>query len=306
MCTVGLHQQCARAEAEPTAAAQLSSLQRDGFVVIRGAVPPAACARARAAVLRELEHCKLTPEYRFWKRIVSPVNKPKHRYELLLLPTPPLEDAVRTVLSGCRSLYTSLVGTSGALVEFGAIVSEPGARQQDVHSDIPYSDHTLLFTTFLALQDVDASLGPTIVFPRTHTDQFHRRVRVANAEANAHAGGGEESLSLSLPRFFDLLMPDWLRLGGATLRPPFDELPHEQMTLRAGDVLIYDTRLFHCGGANCATAGDDDAKRRVLLQFSLLAPNPRTGQVDFEGAFVSLAPELEEQQRTLRSFLSTG
>ena len=76
------------------------------------------------------------------------------------------------------------------------------------------------------------------------------------------------------------------------------------MTLRAGDILIYDTRLYHCGGANCATGDDDEAKLRVLLQFSFLAPNPQTGVVDFEGAFVSLAPELEQQQRTLSSFLA--
>lgn len=304
LCTAAVHASLHEryAQAQPAAsltAMHLSSLERDGYVVIRGAVPPEVCARARAAALRELEKAKATPSFHFWKRIVSPINKPKHRYELLLLPTAPFEDAARAVLSGCRSLYTSLVTADGALVEFGAIVSEPGARQQDVHSDIPHSNQTMLYTTFLALQDVDRSLGPTCVFPATHTEDFHRRVRRANMEWSASAG---EEVSLSVPRFFDLLTPDWF--GGATLRPPFDEIPAEHMTLDAGDILIYDTRLYHCGGANCATAGDDDAKRRVLLQFSFLAPNPQTGRVDFEGAFVSLAPELEEQQRTLRSFFS--
>lgn len=299
---VCLHQQYATAQTAPTTATHLSSLHRDGYVVIRHAASPEVCASARVAVLDELEKAKRTPEYTFWRRIISPVNKPKHRYELLLRPTPPLEDAVCMVLSGCRSLFTSLVTTEGALVEFGAIISEPGARQQDVHSDIPFSDQTLLYTTFLALQDVDHSLGPTCVFPATHTEEFHRKARRANVEMQT--GEDQESLSLSLPRFFDLLTPDWLRIGKAALRPPFDELPVEHMTLCAGDILIYDTRLYHCGGANCATGDDDEAKLRVLLQFSFLAPNPKTGVVDFEGAFVSLAPELEQQQRTLSSFLA--
>ena len=304
LCTTAVfsHEWGARAqpesECESTTASHVSSLHRDGFVVIRGAVPPEMCARARAAALQELDVCKGTPSYHFWKQIVYPVNNPKHRYELLLMPTPPLEELVRAVVSEFRSLYTSLITPDGALVEFGAIISEPGARQQDVHSDIPFSDQTLLYTTFIALQDIDPSLGPTCVFPATHTEEFHARARRVSMEWAAGAG---EEVSLSLPRFFDLLIPDWL--STTTLRPPFDEIPAEQMTLRAGDILIYDTRLYHFGGANCATVGDDDAKRRVLLQFSFLAPNPQTGRVDFEGSYVSLAPDLEKEQRTLRSFL---
>ena len=72
-----------------------------------------------------------------------------------------------------------------------------------------------------------------------------------------------------------------------------------QRRVLPGDMLIYDTRLFHAGGANtCATAAgddDEDAKRRVLLMFSLLAPNPQTGRVDFTGSYVNLAPELDRE-----------
>ena len=297
---VSLHDPHALAQPAPTTA-HLSSLQRDGFVVIRGAVPREVCATARAATLRELDVCKGSMSYIFMKQILFPVDKPKHRYELLPPMYPELEAAVHAVVSGCRALYISLVTNDGALVEFGAVISEPGARQQDVHSDILYSDQTLLFTTFIALQDIDRSLGPTCVFPATHTEAFHRKARLAKMEWGA--GAGEEA-SLPIPRCFDLLKPDWLTPSGeVTLRPPFDEIPAEHITLRAGDVLIYDTRLYHCGGANCATAGDDDAKRRVLLMFSLLAPNPRTGRVDYQGAYVNLAPELEEEQRTLCSLL---
>ena len=32
--------------------------RRDGYVVIRGAVPPDVCARARSAILDELDVCK--------------------------------------------------------------------------------------------------------------------------------------------------------------------------------------------------------------------------------------------------------
>jgi ectoine hydroxylase-related dioxygenase (phytanoyl-CoA dioxygenase family) len=63
------------------------------------------------------------------------------------------------------------------LCELAALVSDAGARAQTLHPDTRDGDvdgnggsegHSLLFTCFVALQDVTEDMGPTWVAPRTH------------------------------------------------------------------------------------------------------------------------------------------
>ena len=73
---------------------------------------------------------------------------------------------------------------------------------------------------FVALQDITFDMGPTLVFPKTHT---------TGAEYNPHAA---------------------LKAGDTTLVP---------LTLAAGSVAVMDSRLVHCGGSNTATCGSTDS-----------------------------------------------
>ena len=81
------------------------------------------------------------------------------------------------------------------------------------------------------MQDVDESMGPTSVIPRTHTAEAHERF-------NTKDDGGRERVAL--------------------LR----ERPNHVGTLPTGAANLIDSRLFHCGGANTSP------RRRVLFYFS--------------------------------------
>ena len=76
-----------------------------------------------------------------------------------------------------------------------------------------------LLTAFVALHDLlDGQLGPTRMWPRTHTACFHRQLREG------------------------LAGPLALRARGSV-----------SMTMRAGDAAVMDSRLWHSGGANSSS-----------------------------------------------------
>ena len=85
---------------------------------------------------------------------------------------------------------------------------------------------------FLALHDVSAEMGPTIVLPRTHTEQAHR-------EFNCGSGLGAR-------------------------RALLNAAPHRIPCPRRGDGLLLDSRVLHCGGDSRAS------ERRTLFYFTFL------------------------------------
>ena len=88
-----------------------------------------------------------------------------------------------------------------------------------------------LYTFFIALQDVEDDMGHTTFLPRTQTPDAHL---LWNRDQKQ-----KERLIASLPAV--------------------------QSGLKKGDVVIFDSRALHCGGAN------DSNKRRVLFYFTLSA-----------------------------------
>ena len=66
-------------------------------------------------------------------------------------------------------LLTELVGDAGVLQEIACLISEPGSRQQPLHPDTPYTSSPPLYAAFVALQDIDVEMGPTVYLPGTHT-----------------------------------------------------------------------------------------------------------------------------------------
>ena len=111
-------------------------------------------------------------------------------------------------------------------------------------SKLSVGDLTLLFraypairvvlTAFLALQDIDARMGPTTLWARTHKASAHTR---------------------------------WYESKSALLR----EAAPRVALMRAGDMLIFDSRVLHCGGANVDAAGGgaEGGRRRAIFYFSL-------------------------------------
>ena len=65
--------------------------------------------------------------------------------------------------------------------------------------------------------------------------------------------------------------------------PYYDQNQPMQMTLKAGDAVLMDTRVMHCGGAN------ESDLSRMLFHFSMETTAERKGPVGFT---YNLAPEL--------------
>ena len=336
---------CDDAEEQRAAERAAAQLRRDGFVVLRAkgvlraeqrsadgaGAAGALLAGARASVLARLADQQGTAAYAL-QRVVSVVNKPGARYEVLLpdegapaallrgvlrehaafyaaalstemapggrdapppsqLPSPPSlslasssssSSSVSSATAAATAAVAAVSAEAALLVELGAIVSESGARRQDVHSDIPYAAGTRLFTTFVALQDVGEEMGPTLMYAGTHTGAFHAARPAPSLACRA---------SRALPRAIDLLLPSWLDVDGGC-DALFDDArpaPPARMTLRRGDAVVMDTRLHHCGGANRSAPG---APPRVLLQFSLLAPSAETGRAELGTAYTNVTDEL--------------
>lgn len=115
---------------------------------------------------------------------------------------------------GLGATLEELAGPDAELWELGVIVTEPGAAPQPVHFD---AAERCLYTAFVALQDVTYDMGPTHFWPGTNTTVAHRRFE-----------GDPQG-------FLDTLQP------AAPL-------------LKAGDSVLYDSRLLHCGGANVSSS----------------------------------------------------
>ena len=130
-------------------------------------------------------------------------------------------------------MLAGAVGEDAELFELAALVSDPGSPRQPIHPDTTYreGDGASIVTAFIALQDVNADMGPTAIIPRTHTAVAHERF-------NSRDDGGRERVAL--------------------LR----ETPNHLGVLGTGDANLIDSRLLHGGAAN------DSRSRRVLFYFS--------------------------------------
>ena len=108
----------------------------------------------------------------------------------------------------------ALVGPEAELWECAALVSEAGAPAQTVHGDTFWDSEPCLYTAFVALQDVDVELGPTLFFPGSHLS--------ATAQDDLEDDG-----------------PSAL-----------DAFEAEIGVMRAGACTLYDGRLLHAGQPN--------------------------------------------------------
>jgi len=140
---------------------------------------------------------------------------------------------VRTALEAVAQVVgpsiSRMLGSQAVLYELGALVADPGAPRQQVHPDTDWSPEAAAISCFVALQDIDETMGPTIFLPRTHTEVVHDVYHSTDAAD----------------------MQDLLR-----------HAPYRVALLRAGDCALFDSRLLHCASANVT-------HRRVVFYFSL-------------------------------------
>lgn len=167
------------------------------------------------------------------------------------------------VSSPVRYTIEALLTKKAVLQELSCLMSYPGSQRQVMHPDTPYGamgglskDEPVLYTCFIALQDVKEDMGPTVWLPQTHTQEAHDRFKDEQVPVN-----GEES--------------------------PKDELlrttPAKLGMLPKGACGIFDSRLLHCGGANRS----EDGTTRAIFYCSF--KNPKIG---YPGNPPSIRPEL--------------
>ncbi|CAJ1938092.1 unnamed protein product [Cylindrotheca closterium] len=148
--------------------------------------------------------------------------------------------------------YQNLLGKDAILREWSCLMSDPSSQRQVMHPDTPYQEEPVLYTCFIALQDIDLDMGPTTWMPETHVSQ----------------------------EIHDQFQDDTKSSGNNDLLSPKDELlmskPTVLGTISKGCCAIFDSRLLHAGGANTSTTS------RALLYCTF--QNPKVTNVGNPGS----------------------
>ena len=143
-----------------------------------------------------------------------------------------------------RQLYEQMVSEKGTLYDFAALVTEPGSDRQQLHSDMPFHTKPALYSIFVALQDVSMAMGPTVFLPGSIT---------ADIQSEFSSLGSRDDFCASQQPYFALL--------------------------KAGDLVMYDPRVLHCGSANLIAGGS------TRMMFNLGFRNPEfVGDMGYEGS----------------------
>ena len=189
--------------------------------------------------------------------IAPPASLVPCRWNLLLDMNEITRSAIHEALLKSFPVFEAVCGSQATLCDLSALVADPGSTAQQLHFDTRYSDaegsdeevettlpkkkkqnvqrQKRLVTAFVALQDVSAEMGPTLIVPWTNTKHSHEEV----AE-NQHEEGASVLEAIS-------------NTGTACV-------------LQKGDMVLMDSRTLHKGTANVSRT------RRVLLDFAFMRP----------------------------------
>ena len=178
------------------------------------------------------------------------------------------------VNSPVGATISSQFGKEATLHEFSCLMSDSGSQRQVLHPDTPYVDDgrgAVLYTCFIALQDVTMDMGPTTWLPRTHTKEMHDRFKDSTTPSGG--GDGEDDGGISPKDHLIKFQPAVLGL------------------LPKGSCVIFDSRVLHCGTANRSNDS------RALFYFSF--KNPKVAR--YTGNPASIRKELGNAKVTLGS-----
>lgn len=153
---------------------------------------------------------------------------------------PIIRSAVSEAMINLKPMLLHAVGPNAMLHEISSVISDPGAPRQCIHADtivlpcLQYPDAIMepLYTCFIALQDVEETMGHTVYIPKTHTPAAHT---LWNA---CERSEGNKMKFLASQKVV-------------------------QSNLQTGDCSIFDSRVLHCGRENSSL------KRRVLFYVTL-------------------------------------
>jgi Phytanoyl-CoA dioxygenase (PhyH) len=141
------------------------------------------------------------------------------RYDMYLHPEGVYKEALHAMLSRDSTLggllHGLLHGQPGVFHEFSSLISDPGSDCQPIHPDSPYAPQAQMWTVFVALQDIDATMGPTVFLRGTQTLDCHEQLKSLEHK--------------------DAMLAS---------------CQYQRATIQKGDATIMDSRTMHFGGAN--------------------------------------------------------
>lgn len=165
-----------------------------------------------------------------FSRYFGDIREQRHRYDMKLsIDDTPVRRAIHAICTALCPLLEAVMTLDARVVELSSLISDPGAKPQLYHTDslLPSRCGAPLYTCFVALQDIDHSMGPTQLIPCTHNLDSHVRLREKTEE-------GKRDREMADAASF-------------------------HMGCRAGDAFVMDSRLWHRGGAN-----NSGSRRRLL------------------------------------------
>ncbi|CAB9525557.1 Phytanoyl-CoA dioxygenase (PhyH) (Partial), partial [Seminavis robusta] len=225
-------------------------LRQDGVVRIDNVLPGSLADEMREFVveLRQDSHEQVSSGKLKSRERYADVLLKENRCDLTLPLTNQLTaDCLAAVLqqSPVGETIANLLTKDAVLYELSCLTSDPGSHRQVMHPDTPCAgddDDPVLYTCFVALQDIQLDMGPTTWMPGTHTLEAHEQFK-------------DETVSSS------------------ETKSPKDTLlekgPVVLGLLPKGSCGIFDSRLLHCGGANTSA----DNKSRAVFYFSWKNPS---------------------------------
>jgi hypothetical protein len=196
-----------------------------GFTVVNQVLRPVTCARFARHIESEIRR---PAGQRSFGSIREPENRYDVPFEVSGLARDLLQEACRhPVLKG---LLCRLVTAEASLEELAGLTSYPGAAAQDFHPDTLYKEGDgLLATAFIALDDLDETMGPLEVIwgssrardvgsaPRASRMTLGCGDAVIIDSTTIHRGGANVSAARPRPVFyFSFLSPWGTRPVGAT------------------------------------------------------------------------------------------
>lgn len=213
-----------------------AEVERRGVARLNGVVSPTTAAELRAFAAAERATAErdvrlgLVPQLCRFADVLLKANRAD---VLLPLDAPIVVRALREVLSSpVGDAVEALLGPDAMLRELSCLVADAGAPRQVIHPDTPWhaSGKPVLATCFVALQDVERAMGPTLFLPGTNAQPVHDQF-FNDADKDHLLNHTEPRLSL----------------------------------LSAGDASLFDSRTLHCGTANRDPA--DRSRYLFVLSF---------------------------------------
>lgn len=280
---------------------QVNNYKKYGFIIIKRntLISTALIDEARIDILNHFYEQENTLAYQF-SRYFNHVNTSTHRHSIALQNNiSSVNSLLKLSISSIRNFLDSQLCEKSPLVEMSALLSQPGSLDQTIHSDIPWGHDSDLVSCMVAMQDISLENGPTFVYSRSHTKEFHKyrdglsKTRASQATYYNNDGSLVEDDIHILNN--DILDDDDIELKKRNERINM-ALPISAI-LEKGDCLIFNCKLFHFGSQNISSSD------RLLLSFTF-QKLVRGDSIPIKGFTYHLSNSMKSDNNLLQNYPS--